>query len=298
MRIRNSLYDRGILKVKKLPVPVISVGNLSLGGSGKTSTVMFLAEELSRDLRVTVLMRGYRRRSKGVRVVSEWGNVLMGVDEAGDEAYMIGRLLSRISVVVAEDRYEGGVVAVRDLGTDLIILDDGFQHRRLCRDLDIVLLKRSDLTDRIFPAGRLREPLSSLKRADAIVLSYQEVYPFDFEADVPVFRMRRVFTGLLDPDFRVVSLDILSDREVIAFSGLGDNAQFLKTLQKLNIRVKEFLSFPDHHRYRDFELKEGEVYLTTPKDLVKLPNVENLYALYFKVRIPGLVEFVRSRLHL
>jgi len=294
---RNSLYDRGILKVRRLPVPVISVGNLSVGGSGKTSLVMFLAERLSKNIRVAILLRGYKRDSRGVRVVSEWGKVLTGVEEAGDEAYMMARMLRDVSVIVSEDRFEGGKVAV-DLGADLVILDDGFQHRRLHRDLDLLLIKAKDLKDRLLPAGRLREPLSSMSRAHAIVLTYQEVCPFELKTDKPTFRMRRTFSKVLDSELRPRPIDVLRDTEIIAFSGLGDNDQFLKTLRMLGLKVREFLSFPDHHHYRDLELREGETYVTTPKDLVKLPKRENLYALYPEVEVPGLVEFIRSRLHL
>jgi tetraacyldisaccharide 4'-kinase len=298
VRIRNLLYDKGLLKTKRLPVPVISVGNLSVGGSGKTSLTMFLAQSLSEVRRVTVLLRGYRRRSKGVRVVSEWGRVLTSQEEAGDEAYMMAKLLKGVSVVVAEDRFRGGELAVRDLGADLLILDDGFQHRKLHRDLDILLIKRSDLSDRLLPAGRLREPLSSAERSHAVVLAYQETYPFEFRTSKPLFKMRRVFLGLLDAELKLKPLSWLEGREVVAFCGLGDNRQFLDSLRDLGIRVREFLSFPDHHSYRGFTLREDRIYVTTLKDMVKLPPRENLYALHYRLEVPGLVEFVRSRLHL
>ena len=298
VRIRNLLYDRGILKVRKLPVPVISVGNLSVGGSGKTSLTVFLAANLSRKRRVAVVMRGYRRRSRGPKVVCEWGNLLADVWEAGDEAYMVARIVPQISVVVAEDRYEGGRIAVRDLGSDLIILDDGFQHRKLHRDIDILTLRRKDLHDRVLPLGRLREPASSISRADALVLSYQEIDAFEVETDIPVFRMERVFDSVVDSQFKVHPLDVLKEKSVIAFGGLGDNDQFFRTLDTLGLKVKERIGFPDHHHYRDFKLKEGETYLTTLKDLVKLPPHPNLYALNFSLKVPGLIDFVTERLHL
>ncbi|MDQ7082218.1 MAG: tetraacyldisaccharide 4'-kinase, partial [Aquificota bacterium] len=213
-----------------------------------------------------------------MRVVSVGGEVLAGVDEAGDEAYMMAKMLKSVSVVVSEDRFEGGKVAVRDLGADLILLDDGFQHRKLYRDLDIVLIKAGDLQDRLFPAGRLREPISSLRRADAVVLSYQEVYPFELRTEKPAFRMKRSFRKVLDSDLNPRPLDILKDKEVVAFCGLGDNDQFLKTLRMVGLKVKEFKGFPDHHRYEGVKLKDTEVYITTPKDIVKLPRRENVYA--------------------
>ena len=296
VNLRNLFYDRDILKSKKLPVPVVSIGNISAGGTGKTSLVRYLAQELGRTLRVAVLLRGYRRKSKGTLVVSEWGELKVGVEEAGDEAYLLAKLLPSASVVVSEDRYRGGLLAVERLGAELIVLDDGFQHRRLHRDLDIVLLRRRDLTDSLLPAGLLREPIENLSRADAVVLSYQDIEPFEFElGEKPVFKMFRHFTHLLNTRFERVPLETLKDREVIAFAGLGSNEQFFRSLERLGFRLKERLSFPDHYTYKDFSLKEGETYITTPKDMVKLPAVENLFALDFELEVEGLLDFVRER---
>ncbi len=295
--LRNDLYERGFLPIRKLPVPVISVGNLSVGGTGKTSLVRFLAEGLREDNKVSIVMRGYRRKSKGVRCVSEWGDLREDVESAGDEAYLLSKMIKGVSVVVAESRYEGGRFAVDQLGADLILLDDGFQHRSLHRDIDIVLLRKKDLTDRLLPAGLLREPISSLIRADALVLSYQEVEPFEFSyRGLPTFKMFRRFKGLLNADFESVPLDILKSREVNAFAGLGDNDQFFKVLEDLGIRVVSRISFRDHYDYRDFTLEEGKIYITTPKDMVKLPFKKNLYALDFDLEVEGLLAFIKKRL--
>ncbi len=296
---RNFLYDKSLLKAKKLPVPVVSVGNLSVGGSGKTSLVSFLVREFSKDHLTVVVLRGYRRKSKGLLVVSRWGEVMVSPREGGDEAYLLAKLLPEASVVVSEDRFEGGMYAVRELGAELVVLDDGFQHRRLHRDLDIVLLRKRDLSDKLLPEGRLREPLSSLERADAVVLSYQDIEPFEFSfGDKPVFKMFREFSSLLNADFKVLPLSVLEGKEVVAFAGLGSNEQFFEVLKRLGIKVKRFISLPDHYHYEDFPIEEGELYLTTPKDLVKLPKRDNLLALNFEVRVEGLVPFLRERLHL
>jgi len=273
--LRNSLYDTGVLRPKKLPVPVVSVGNISAGGTGKTSLVRYLARELSRDFRTAVLLRGYKRKSRGALVVSEWGKILADVETSGDEAYLLAKMLPDASVVVSENRFEGGRLAVEELGAELILLDDGFQHRRLYRDVDIVLLRKRDIGDRLLPAGLLREPLENLSRADAVVLSYQEVEPFYFEVGgKPVFKMFRRFTHLLNSDFETVPVEVLKGKEVVAFAGLGSNEQFFKVLEGLGIKVKERLSFPDHYDYGGFELKKGEFYITTPKDMVKLSPAE------------------------
>jgi len=151
--------------------------------------------------------------------------------------------------------------------------------------VDVVLLKRRDLTDRLLPSGLLREPLSALERADAIVLSYQETEPFDFAfQDKP-----------LRPDFSRASLENLRGKRVTAFAGLGDNSQFFKAVDALGLDVEERISLPDHYHYRGFRLRKDRFYLTTPKDMVKLPPAENLYALDFRLRVEGLVDFVKDK---
>jgi tetraacyldisaccharide 4'-kinase len=299
VRVRNILYDRGVIAQRKLPVPVISVGNISSGGSGKTSLVRFLVKELGRTLRVAVLLRGYKRKSSGLLTVSRWGEISADVKSSGDEAFLLARMLPESSVIVSEDRYRGGLYAVESLGAQLIILDDGFQHRKIYRDIDIVLLRKRDLTDKLLPAGLLREPLDSLKRADALVLSYQEIEPFDFSyGDKPLFKMFREFCCLLNSEFERMPLESLKDKEVIAFAGLGSNEQFFKVLDSLGFKVKERLSFPDHYHYQDFTLKGEEIYLTTPKDMVKLPKRNNLFALDFEVKVEGLITYIREKLQL
>ncbi len=291
--LRNWLYDVGFLKACSFGVPVLCVGNLSVGGSGKTSLVRFLAQNLAEDYHTVVLLRGYKRSTKGLVIASYKGDVRTTWREVGDEAYMLSKLLKNVSVVVGEDRCLCAKLAVEQLKAQLIILDDGFQHRRLKRDLDIVLLRDRDLQGRLLPFGRLREPLSSLKRAHAIVLSYQDLKDWEFNIEKPTFKLYR-------KNWRVVSkegevLDI-KDKSFIAFCGLGDNEQFFKTLEKLGIRTEETFSFPDHYHYDGFRLQREKLYITTLKDFFKVEPVENLYYLDFDVEVPGLIEFVRAKL--
>jgi tetraacyldisaccharide 4'-kinase len=291
--IRNWLYDSGLLKTCSFRVPILCVGNLSVGGSGKTSLVRFLAQNLAEDYHTAVLLRGYKRSTKGLVVVSYRGEVRKSWKEVGDEAYMLANLLKNVSVVVSEERCLGAKLAVEELKAQLIILDDGFQHRRLKRDLDLVLLKERDLKDRLLPFGRLREPLGGLKRAHAVVLTYQDLKEWEFKIEKPTFKLYR-------KNWRVVSregevLDF-KDKSFIAFCGLGDNEQFFKTLERLGIKTEERLSFPDHHHYEGFKLQKGRLYLTTLKDFFKLEPAENLYYLDFDVEVPGLMDFVRKKL--
>ena len=153
---RNALYDRGVLRAQRLQGAVVSVGNLSAGGSGKTPFVMLLGELLkARGMKFDVLSRGYGRKSRGVRLVDPAGLP----QEFGDEPLLIARKL-QVPVIVGEDRYEAGRFAESKFGPQLHLLDDGFQHRALARDFDIVLVTPQDATDRLLPAGRLREPLA------------------------------------------------------------------------------------------------------------------------------------------
>ena len=289
VKLRNWLYDRGILKSYTLDVPVVCVGNLSVGGSGKTSLVRFISDALSEKFHVAVLLRGYKRKTKGLLVASYRGEVKAGWEEVGDEAYMLSRVLKNSSVLVCEDRVLGGNFAIKELGAEVIILDDGFQHRRLKPDLSIVLLKEGDLKDRLLPFGRLREPLSALKRADAVVLSYQDVKEWDLTLEKPVFKLYRTNWRIVSADGKIVDH---KDKTFVAFSALGDNGQFFQTLVKLGIKVEKFLSFPDHYHYKNFVLKKEKLYLTTLKDFFKLEPSENLFYLDFDLRVDGLLGFI------
>ena len=164
--IRNALYDRGIFRVRKLARPVISVGNISVGGSGKTPFVIALGELLKqRGIAFDVLSRGYRRNSIEIAVVDPNGSPA----QFGDEPLLIARKL-QVPVIVGADRYRAGLVAEKQFSSKLHLLDDGFQHRRLHRDFDIVLLPAEDHGGILLPVGRLREPIAALRRADAVVL--------------------------------------------------------------------------------------------------------------------------------
>lgn len=174
-RSRNLMYDRGIAPIRRLPVPVVSLGNITVGGTGKSPTTIDLARRLcASGLRPLVLSRGYASKGYGTRIVSDGTRVLLGPDEAGDEPVMIALSVPGLPVVVDPDRLRGGYAAVRRFSPDLVLLDDGFQHRRLARDLDIVLLNAMDPFGRyaLLPSGFLREPFSGLARADIFVVTH------------------------------------------------------------------------------------------------------------------------------
>ncbi|MGA8620419.1 MAG: tetraacyldisaccharide 4'-kinase [Candidatus Sulfotelmatobacter sp.] len=260
---RNALYDRRVLRSRRLRGPVISVGNISTGGSGKTPFVILLGELLKdRGIGFDVLSRGYGRKTRGVLLVDPGG--LPG--DFGDEPLLMGRRL-QAPVVVGEDRYEAGKFAESRFGPQMHLLDDGFQHRGLVRDFDIVLVTPDDARDRLLPAGRMREPLGSLQRADAVVLaSGASPNSFPLAAKI-VWRVRR---GIVTHK--------VSDRPIV-FCGIARPQNFVLQLRATGIDPVAEAVFRDHHAYtandvRDLlQLKqrsEAGGFVTTEKDAVNL----------------------------
>ena len=261
VRLRNALYDRRILKIHKLARPVISVGNISVGGSGKTPFVITLGRLLKqRGIELDVLSRGYGRKSDEIAVVDPNGSP----EQFGDEPLLIARKLAA-PVIVGADRYQAGLMAEEKFPHHALhLLDDAFQHRRLHRDFDIVLAADDDLREPLLPAGRLREPFSSLKRADVVVLSSDSMLPL---AGKTVWRVLRQI-HFLGPMARVV-----------AFCGIARPAQFFASLKKLGMELAETVSFPDHHRYRQPDIERllrtkdstaARGFITTDKDAINL----------------------------
>jgi tetraacyldisaccharide 4'-kinase len=317
---RARLYRSGRLASRRSVCPVVSVGNLTFGGTGKTPFVEFLARRLRFEgKRPAILSRGYGRRSKGVIVVSRGRGPVVGPDEGGDEPVAMARRLAAVPVVVAERRAEGARVAI-ELGADLLILDDGYQHLALERDVDLLLLDASDPFGggRLPPAGRLREPLSALARADAVVFTRASRNEPPAEArsaldrwnpGVPVFSARIRAAGLRDEEGSPVAAALLSARRFVAVCGIATPASFAATLAELELSAEELLAFPDHHRYtrRDLERicraadSTGSAWiLTTEKDSVKLEGKTTLPVVTLRLDVevaePGFFPFLLSRI--
>ncbi|TSA11170.1 MAG: tetraacyldisaccharide 4'-kinase [Deltaproteobacteria bacterium] len=178
MRLRSRFYEFGLFKTRSLPCRVISIGNLTLGGTGKTPVTMWLADYIrSKEKKVTIVSRGYRAKNKRpVSIVSDGQRILLGPDEAGDEPFMMARNLPGVPLLIGKERFLVGMRAIEDFSPDVVLLDDGYQHLGLARDLNLLLLRpvKPFGNGRVFPAGTLREPLSALKRADAFILTYAE----------------------------------------------------------------------------------------------------------------------------
>ena len=260
---RNALYDRRWLRSRPLQGSVISVGNISTGGSGKTPFVILLGELLkARGTRFDVLSRGYGRQTRGVLLVDPGGLPR----DFGDEPLLIARRL-QAPVVVGEDRYEAGRFAESRFGPQIHLLDDGFQHRALARDFDIVLVTPDDARDLLLPAGRLREPLRSLRRADAVVLTSgasPDLFPL---AGKMVWRVRRGIVAQEVPARPVV------------FCGIARPQNFTLQLRAAGIDPAAEAFFRDHHAYTEKDVRdllqlrqrsEAGGFVTTEKDAVNL----------------------------
>jgi len=298
VRLRNRGFELGWKKTFHAAVPVISVGNITTGGTGKTPLVAWLANWFrGRGVNVALLSRGYRSLAAPGGDASG-SPVTPGADASGspvnDEKLVLDRLCPGVPHVQQPDRVAGAESAVEQHGAELLILDDGFQHRRLQRDLDIVLIDALNPFGygRLLPRGLLREPLSGLRRADAIVLTradqcaaeekasiLETLHRFAPECDVVEAAFRP--SGLINSTGDTAALTSLDGVPVVAFCGIGNPESFRRTLA--GCEVREFRAFPDHHHYTasDMELlaqsatrHEAREFVTTLKDLVKINAAE------------------------
>jgi tetraacyldisaccharide 4'-kinase len=278
VRWRNRRFDRGWATAHRAGVPVVSVGNLSLGGTGKTPLVEWLVRWFqSRGVRAGVVSRGYGAAA----------------GRPNDEALELQRLLPETPHVEKPDRLSGAREAVEKFHCQLIVLDDGFQHRRIARDLEIVLLDALEPFgfDHVFPRGLLREPVDGLRRADAVVLSRADLVEAPRRAEIwqavrrhahGVLELEAVHAprALVSADGVRAALEALRGQPVAAFCGIGNPAAFRRTLESCGYQVAGVREFPDHHRYTAADLDRLAAWadslavaaiLCTGKDLVKVP---------------------------
>jgi tetraacyldisaccharide 4'-kinase len=287
LRVRAWAYAVNILPSRRLDRPVISVGNITVGGTGKTPMTALIARYLmDQGKRVAVLSRGYGGTSQGEpRIVSDGAGLLMSAAEAGDEPCLLAKELPGLMVVIGHDRYEAGRVAERELHPDLFILDDGFQHLRLQRDLNIVLLDgRNPFGNGLtLPAGLLREPRSALKRADLFVLTRSGAgcqYPTGLPDGRPVLRASHKIVGLAPAEGGSLHpFSELNGERVLAFAGIADPAGFAAGLVGQGVVPIATQFLPDHMNYGEREIADicrlrdrvgATCMVTTAKDAVKL----------------------------
>lgn len=290
--LNRYIYESGVRKRYRLGRPVISVGNLSTGGTGKTPLVIAISKYLQNiGKNPVVLSRGYRRKSKNNTVC----NARMDVLECGDEPLLMAK--KKIDVVVGTDRIKSARLAYEKLNPDVFILDDGFQHHRIEKDLNIIVVDATKpfWEDRLLPAGRLREPVSFYCYADCFVVTrldrlekkdlfIEKVKRFGR----PFFVAEEEFGRLYNLHGETINPTQLAEKNVIVMAGLGNNQQFFHKMQELSqifrFKIEQFLDFPDHYHYKNFTPEVNKVYLTTEKDIVKL-NAKNIYAVEYDLKI-------------
>ena len=320
LSMRAQWYASGRLESHALPRPSISVGNLTFGGTGKTPFVEFLARRLRFEgWRPAILSRGYGRRSRGVVVVGAGEGALVSPDEGGDEPVALARATSGVLVVVGERRADAARRAA-DLGADLFLLDDAFQHLAVRRDVNLLLLDARDPFGggRLPPAGRLREPIAAARRADAFIFTRVDRAAPAAEAvqalrrihpAAPVFHARIRPSDLRDENGAPIDAGAFADRRFIAVCGVASPAEFAATLSELGLRPEERLEFRDHQLYGERQLARirsaaertgASLLVTTEKDAVKLAGKTSLPIVTIRLAVevaePGFFAFLAARL--
>jgi tetraacyldisaccharide 4'-kinase len=280
------LYDRRLLPIERPTLRVISVGNLTVGGTGKTPTVLWLAQALQqRGYRVGILTRGYKGENDGITLVGTKGQPRVTPAAVGDEPVMLARTFSGV-VIAGRDRAAAARFARTHFALDVVVVDDGFQHRRLDRDIDLLLISGPQGAGNgwLLPAGPLREPPAAIRRADAVIITKSEgSQKFDWPGvanGTPLFYGALKSAGLVTPmqrQWRELSLAFLVGKRVLALSGIADPAPFYRAVREWDADIAEVMEFPDHHVYTQADWQaislvsqKFDLVVTTEKDLVKL----------------------------
>ena len=308
--IRNKLYDCNFLKSEKINVPVISVGNLSTGGTGKTPLVDFIIYNLKRDYNISVLSRGYNRKSKGFIEIKNSDNPSL----VGDEPFLIKSNHSEVPVFACEDRVEGAKKIISENNTNLILLDDAFQHRKISRNLDIVLTDYNNLfyKDYLLPYGNLRESRNNINRADVIIVTK---CPLDFNnADAikiknqinPKKTQSLFFSQIKYSEklfgFKELSFKSIRNSKLTLVTGIANSQPLKEYLKKNNVNFDHF-DYPDHYNYSRKDVNKilattkNNIILTTKKDYYKLSQfkIDNLLYIDIKVEfLDGKQEFLST----
>lgn len=286
MWLRAWCYRSGVCKARRLPRPVISVGNLTVGGTGKTPVTAWIARQLlEQGLKVAVLSRGYGGILEGkVAVAADGQHLLLTPDQCGDEPYLLASTIPGLMVVIGSDRYRAGQLAMERLSPDVFLLDDGFQHLRLQRDLNILLMdcRRPVGNGHVLPAGPMREPASAIKRADMLIYTRCTVTdaPATFDLQIPQCLARhRIASFQRLSDETALQLEQLQSGEVVAFAGIADPQAFFDGLLQRGLELSATLGLADHEAYgsatrarleRLIQETGATWLLTTEKDGVKL----------------------------
>jgi tetraacyldisaccharide 4'-kinase len=310
--VRNWLFEKKIFREKRVGAVIISVGNLTVGGSGKTPLVIYLLDLLKKyGIKIGVLSRGYGRKSRGYKLVSDGKKILTSVDECGDEIY---QTVSECNIpgAVCENRVKGVEKFQREIDVNVIVLDDAFQHRWIYRDLNVLvceqkfLLSRNFLVKNLFPGGNMREPFISVKRADVVIINRK----FSSEEDIPV-NLRKYFEGkkIFKANYKAMGfVDIKRkvDHEIEEFrgqksllvSGIADPSSLIHVLDQNGINTENRMIFIDHKNYSNKEIQSirkkfyntnSQSVITTQKDAVKLvgfsKEFDDIDIFYLKIKM-------------
>ncbi len=295
--LRNFAYWSRLAPVRRASIPVVSVGNLTVGGTGKTPVALWLGRELeARGVRVGLVSRGYGGSASGVTVVSKGDGLLAGPDVVGDEPAMLARGFS--GVVVTAARRIDGVNQAADLGCELAILDDGFQHRALARDFDIVVFDGT--RGSMLPAGPLREGRRALKRADAVILTPAADAAAAAQIAQPTFRMTNELISLIESvqgEWHERPCGHLAGKRVVTVTGIANPERFYEVISHWDAEVVEAFEFADHHVYTREDWQEisrrsqdCDLLVTTEKDLVKLDAFPFARGMMMALRVRPRVE--------
>jgi tetraacyldisaccharide 4'-kinase len=304
--LRFFFYRSGMIKPKKLKAKVISIGNITLGGTGKTPLVIYLVQRLKeKNLKIAILTRGYKRKNKGLAEMVMENENRTPWTEVGDEPYLLASRLNHVPVVVYKNRGASGVYAEKKYKSEVLILDDGFQHWKLSRNLNIVVIDSMNPfgNSKLFPAGILREPLSSLKRADILVLNKADQVS-NKQNLIRVLRTYNQDAPIIESVYKIDSIERLHDnlqadrrpsgqveeshlkgKKTLAFSGIGNPISFEKSLKLLKVEVLKHRGFPDHFFYQRKDILNlerealrlgADFMITTEKDSVRIPMISEL----------------------
>jgi tetraacyldisaccharide 4'-kinase len=291
VKARNALYHRGVLRAHQVNAPVISVGNLTTGGTGKTPLVQWIASELAQNgLRVCVLTRGYGRKTSGRVIVSDGHKILADVNQAGDEAFLLAeKLTGQAAVICDADRVAAARWAIENLRSDVFVLDDAFQHQRIARNLNIVTIDATNPwgNGRLLPSGVLREPVKELARADCIVITHADRSDGIEDLREQIARLCGGIAVFLSQTKQTRLRPLVQDESstvpgpsvpIAAFCAIGNPESFFALLRRAGYQLTHPKAFRDHHHYTQSDIDRiahdarahgAQALVTTAKDAVK-----------------------------
>lgn len=307
INFRNWLYDKEIIASVKLPCPVISVGNITVGGTGKTPCVIMLARMLqTHGFKPAIISRGYGGKNpKPVNIVSDGENILLDSKTAGDEPFLMAQSLKRIPIIIGPQRIKTGKVAISQFGVNVLICDDAMQHRKIFRDIDLVLLDSQNPlgNGHLLPRGALREPIAGLKRASALMITRtDEAVEANYNnsklsqlVKCPIFTSIHKVQDLIKGDYSEIwPISKLSGKKVCVFCGVANPDSFKKSLLGARAHILSWNTFPDHHNYsldeldvirNKFKNDDADIIITTQKDGMRLQNFPEFLSMIYLLRI-------------